>query len=94
MNRDPEYREVHERCLALLEAVSPDMEVGAIAPEDSLSSDLMLDSFMLASLVDQLERAFPDVDMTPWFMSATQDGGDTVGDLVAFVLEARAEARR
>lgn len=92
MPRPNDRDQLTSLCLTELAAVAPELDRSTISATSSLTDELMLDSFVLATFIEKLEQKFSDVDMTPWFMTATRGGQDTIEGLVDFILAARASA--
>ena len=90
MNPNAREQEIFQRIQEHLKTIEPLLDVTKVTPNDSLSGELGLDSLRLASLFDRLRQEHAGVNLTPWFMSASQEGGDSVGSLVTFLLKATA----
>ena len=89
MDTTTQREHLTQRCLELLASVMPNLDMSSVSTSSSLMDDLMLDSFLLASFVERLEQEFGNVDMTRWFMIASNGGQDTIDGLVTFIVESR-----
>lgn len=76
---------VFARVVAAIVEANRDVEPGAVRADASLTAELGMDSMRIAALASELKRQFGEVDMTDWYVSAAQRGGDTVGSLVDFL---------
>ena len=88
MSQDSREKDVFQRLQKHLKEVEPALDVATIAPNASLSGELGLDSLRLASLFDRIRQEHAGVNLLPWFMSASQRGGDSLESLAVFLLKA------
>lgn len=72
-------------CSSLL-AIDDRLRAEMVVEGASLMTDLGLDSLGLEELVAQIKTERPELDLTPWYVRASQDGQDTVGSLIDFLL--------
>lgn len=67
----------------------PDMLPSEIDDGASLTETLSLDSFDLEALFAFLRNHVGDAELTPWFVRASRQGSDRLGDLIDFLFLAQ-----
>lgn len=70
----------------------PELAAAEVTADASLTGHLGLDSLALSSLFSAIKMECGHLELAPWFISASNNGTDTVGSLARFIA-ARLEAR-
>jgi acyl carrier protein len=81
-----------KRLAAELVRLRPHLGSVEIRQDASLTQDLGLDSLDLSALFSYVKSNVADVDLTPWFLAAARQGGDSLGSLAAFLVKAQKRA--
>lgn len=68
-------------------------EVGPIPLDASLTGDLGLDSLCLTSLFGMVKKEIGRVELSTWFIRASNSGTDTIGSLSVYLADQLAARR-
>lgn len=82
---------IAEMLVTEITAVCP--EVGTPSLDASITGDLGLDSLCLTSLFGMVKKELGQVELSGWFIRASNTGTDTIGSLSAY-LAAQLAARK